>query len=547
MTARPLRLVLGRLALLGCVAVTAACGGASTGDGGSADAGADGSYEGGPGSTDAAPRTDTGLDPGIRESGASDTHETGALADAGADGTVDGRAVEAGEDGAAETGSTAADSANGGTDATVDAVVGDATPDGAGDTGATLDTGVAESGIRDGAEETGLAEASAIDTGVVDAAVETSTSEGGGAEGGVQDAGGPDVVADAGQPSDGASSDGSTCGGTICFAGQSCVAGECVFPCTGVHVPGDYPTIQAAVDAPSSLGATICLAAQTYDESVTVGSAMATIQGVSPGQTFVTGGFSMLPQENVTVLGLTTAYLDIGVPGFSIATLTVRDCSITQGVYIGVGVASGSVQPYPALTVVLDGLDITDSSGLLRGVVEAYFNIPDVNNVNLPVNVTLQNSYLHGGTAAGVFLTDDGVNDGLVPSSLALLNNTMIGNSTGIRFQFLDSPELTIDYFNNIVVGSSVGIDTTGTDGLGTLQSGSNVLFGNATNYGDAALPGPGDIVTKDPLLDTSTTPPGLRPGSPARGAARSPEAPATDFWGRPRGAHPDIGAVQSD
>jgi hypothetical protein len=74
---------------------------------------------------------------------------------------------------------------------------------------------------------------------------------------------------------------------------------------------------------------------------------------------------------------------------------------------------------------------------------------------------------------------------------------------------------------------------------------GYNALYSNTTNYAANATAGMG-TTESDPMLDTSTTPPGLLSGSPCRGAANPSVAPAHDFWGRPRGSSLDIDAVQS-
>src|SRR5512139_822524 len=60
-----------------------------------------------------------------------------------------------------------------------------------------------------------------------------------------------------------------TCGGSICAAGQTCNAGNCTFGCAGASVPGDYATLQTAVDALAAVGqdATICIGNATLTES----------------------------------------------------------------------------------------------------------------------------------------------------------------------------------------------------------------------------------------------------------------------------------------
>src|SRR5262245_11741764 len=60
-----------------------------------------------------------------------------------------------------------------------------------------------------------------------------------------------------------------TCGGEVCGPDQTCASSGCIFSCSGATVPGDYASIQAAIDALAAAGqdAAICLAAGTYNDS----------------------------------------------------------------------------------------------------------------------------------------------------------------------------------------------------------------------------------------------------------------------------------------
>ena len=71
-----------------------------------------------------------------------------------------------------------------------------------------------------------------------------------------------------------------------------------------------------------------------------------------------------------------------------------------------------------------------------------------------------------------------------------------------------------------------------------------NALFGNMTNFSGSAVADPNGL-REDCNLDMGS-PPGLQSGSPCRGAGDPMLAPDHDFYGDPRGATPDIGALQN-
>src|SRR5262249_12691197 len=152
----------------------------------------------------------------------------------------------------------------------------------------------------------------------------------------------------------------------------------------------------------------------------------------------------------------------------------------------------------------------------------------------------IQNSFIHNSSVGVFFALPSGAGcTGSAAPSFALINDTILGNIDGIH---VDSPD--IRYFNNIIDGNTLGVDILSAVAPGAF--GNNAPFDNGTDSSGAAGPGAG-YVTADPLLDMSTSPPGLLPGSPARGAALPAQATTHDYWGRPRDpASPDIGAIQS-
>jgi hypothetical protein len=82
-----------------------------------------------------------------------------------------------------------------------------------------------------------------------------------------------------------------TCGGAVCHPGQTCVNGACEYVgCQGTKVPGDYATIQGAMNALGSIGGTICLQSMTYSENVdTSNTKPIAILGLSADATQIRG------------------------------------------------------------------------------------------------------------------------------------------------------------------------------------------------------------------------------------------------------------------
>jgi len=345
-------------------------------------------------------------------------------------------------------------------------------------------------------------------------------SDGGGADASRSEAGADDAGEDA-----------STCGGTICYAGQTCVSGQCGFVgCSGVNVPGDYATVQAAITGLGSVGGTICLAAQTYSESLGIDNfppygATLTIQGVSSSRTSITALLvEAYGSPSVTVRGVSFGSLRVDTSdGYPVGTeVNVSVTASKLGSFSLTGKGSTA-------NVTLDGVDV---SGMKLAM----------GDDGVKFNLTVKNSYIHDASDYGLQATStfETANGGT--ANIRLINDTFANNGTAIAIgpSYTTSQLFLLAYVSNdLIVNNTLGID-------GPLQGATNnALFGNTTNYSGGATTGSG-YVTTDPKLDPSTVPPGLLPSSPCRGAGDSTQAPPEDFWGRPRGGAPDIGAVQS-
>jgi hypothetical protein len=335
--------------------------------------------------------------------------------------------------------------------------------------------------------------------------------------------------------SDAVSGDGSgkpiTCGAATCFVGQSCVAGACEFTdCVGDHVPGDYATVQDAVTALAPTGGTICLGAQTYDETVGFAappsvSTTIVILGISPAETVLEslGVEGDQSSPSVVLKGLTLGSLNVA-PYAGLISVTM-----SAGKLEGIGGAGEG-----GIDITLDGVEVTASTP--SGAVISL-GVTDEGSESL--SITIENSYIHD--TGGISLETEYGAGGTLSFSATFLNNTFVNNSTAIDNTAVanGSSTVTSSYYNNLFVDNGVALNLAA---AGT--TGNNALYGNTANYAGMAVDGPG-YVKANPMLDAST-PPGLQSGSPCRGTGNASHAPNHDYWGKPRGSVVDIGAVQS-
>ncbi len=298
-----------------------------------------------------------------------------------------------------------------------------------------------------------------------------------------------------------------------------------MFSCTGAHVPGDYATIQSALDALKQQQGpgTICLGAQTYVEDISPGpveGAKITIVGVSAETTHLKGSIDAI--GDFAIKGVTVE--NAGSSVIYNTSYLVSASFTASRLEVGVSFETSG-------TVAFDGVDfaVPGSGSMVR-----VSGFGGVGGVNSAAALVVENSYFHGG--GGTCLDVEGTgNDGF--ASVKVVNDTFDGCTTATLVQ-TDQPILVA---NNIYAHSaSVALDLV--QATGTFEN--NAFFGNTTNYGGGAADAQG-YVKADCLLD-SNTPPGLGDGSPCRKSGKSQDAPPNDYFAAARGSAPDIGAVQS-
>ncbi len=328
------------------------------------------------------------------------------------------------------------------------------------------------------------------------------------------------------------------CGGTRCRADQECVAGQCRFACQGVHVPGDYATIQGAIDALEPVGGTICIADGTW-----------------------VGNLSLNPEKPLTLQGadddLVTidGTITLSSPWSASGTITLRGMTVLGGVHVSdpqeqtpvvlealrirstTGPALRVLRSGEAIKVTVDGCDI---AGPPDDAAVAVDNQPYL-DYGSTAHVEVRNSFLHD-SAVGLRVRDIGAS-GKSPCEVRLTNCTLLDNTTGLDSVALHA-YLSMYYYNNIVGGSATGIRVD-ENSLTTVGHGYNAVWDNGVNYELDAVPGTG-YVHADPLLDYTAVPPEPSAASPLIGAADGTKAPSVDYWGETRDATPDIGAVEA-
>ncbi len=352
--------------------------------------------------------------------------------------------------------------------------------------------------------------------------------------------GGAGSSGEGGTPRDGAvSGDGASlpgaripCGATFCRSDQKCEAGTCSFACSGTQVPGDYATLSAAVTALALTGldATICYKPQLTNESVTITDPanhgkVLKIYGASADRSAV-GSMAINPGfANVEVVGLNVQH-GLTITGTKATLRALRVSITTTNAALWAQQQSGKVTD-----VTVDGCDIT-------GLGTNGMAVRVDNTFSAPTSMTfvLTNSYLHGG-AYGLYTAGSGNQ-----LTLNVVNNTIDKETYGLHF---GQGQGTVLYANNIISNhTNAAINIANAGAAASITHGHNALFGNANNYAGVASDGPG-YVKADCNMDSATTVPQTKPGSPCRGVGDKAKAPAIDYWNAPRGAAVDLGAVQ--
>ncbi|MBP9088342.1 MAG: right-handed parallel beta-helix repeat-containing protein [Kofleriaceae bacterium] len=343
---------------------------------------------------------------------------------------------------------------------------------------------------------------------------------------------GPPGVADAG-PGPGPVS----CGSNTCRNDQTCEQGECRFSCVGTSVPGDYATLQSAVNALVGVDndVTICLTASDYNETVQLTASRAS------NKTLTIIGRGMDATTLQGSLEFHNGWRQITLRGFNISSPANRNGSSALGLYgytqsttpsanLVAMKLSGDLGMYVSgkFNVSLDGCDVQAGH-------DAIYIINTTGNT-IPINAHITNSYIHNAEVA--------LSSSPGPTGTAMLSviNTLVAD---VQYGIALTSRTQTTLVNNLLTGAST--EMLRWDGSSTVTSHHNALWNNVTNYAGAAVEGANTIKT-DCLLDRLARIPTLKPGSPCRNAGSAAEAPLHDFWfsaRMPSVTPPDIGPIE--
>ncbi|MBT4136493.1 MAG: hypothetical protein HOE48_01200, partial [Candidatus Latescibacteria bacterium] len=245
-----------------------------------------------------------------------------------------------------------------------------------------------------------------------------------------------------------------------------------------IHVPGDYVTIQDAINA-ANAGQTISVAAGTYVENISLKENVAII-GAGAESTTIDGGGSdvVYGADGASVSGFTlTNGGDSGVFAWSTSP-TVENCIITN---CDQGIATA------ADAIIHSNIIVKNSGyGIFAGT---------SSTIGRPASPTITNNLIlqNGSDASGITLYQAG---GLV------INNTIDANGTyGINVSKGPDP-ISIEIKNNLVTNNGwYGINGYEFDNVTQISNYNNV-WNNAWDNYDDLLPGP-NSGSEDPLYVT--------------------------------------------
>jgi len=314
----------------------------------------------------------------------------------------------------------------------------------------------------------------------------------------------------------------------ICLAPLQAQAAE-------IHVPGDYPTIQAALDAAAS-GDTVLVDPGTYPEHIDfLGKDIRLESTGGPAVTILNP-----PQTNGAVIGPGGAFIGFTVTGaaeYFGAGMDVHGAgTLIQGNIFdgnvglagGFGAAIGGNIASPTIDRNIFRNNICDDQFISGVVVLVNDSHPRITN-----NVFHDNPC----RAINMTLPDT--------ATVEVVNNTIVGNKVGVRVDRRVETENQI-YRNNIVVGNDIGLQVEfGIDSFDPTWE-NNLVHGNDTNYaGTADKTGTAGNISADPLfVDPANDDYRLTAGSPAIDAGSAALAPGTDFNGDPRPIDGDLDGI---
>jgi len=317
-------------------------------------------------------------------------------------------------------------------------------------------------------------------------------------------------------------------------------------PCLAqIHVPADYPTIQAAVDAATS-GMTITVAAGQYEEQVRIVGKDLTLEGL-PGATLVSPAALDLVEIGPMVAGrrpvLAAAGCQLDIRGFAFDGLrrgaemerftgvlyvssggTVENCSFT-------GFREQSAGPLPftpdperafqlangsgVVPIAVRSCTFTDNAGAIfvsgrpnvdPNSLRALCNIADnvvvglgpqpflaQNGIWLSAGArgTIQGNHVSGhqylgsdNFSIGILTGDTGLSPGFVMQRVLVLGNTTVHNTIGIASIFSNKNLI----HHNDVIGGTFGFSGIAVSGQGSTLLQNSIGMGQSVVSGNSGV-----------------------------------------------------------
>jgi serine protease len=292
-----------------------------------------------------------------------------------------------------------------------------------------------------------------------------------------------------------------------------------------IHVPGDYPTIQAAINASVS-GDTILVASGTYLENIDYLAKDITITSESgPQATIIDGQYygsvvQIGPNGKLIGFKITHGYgLGAGAVVFGNGTIirhNIFDTNQQYGGYWGAAIGGNSASPQIEANIfVNNNCDQQYISGVVAFVNDSEPQIVNnifVDNPCWAINLTLP--------------------DNLSPR---IINNTIVGNRIGmvVHANVFAGNQI---YRNNIIEGNEIGLSLEGSpENYPTWDY--NLVYSNAINYD--GIPDQtelnGNISENPQFVDPLNGNFLLLAQSPAIDAGTNTLCPVMDYQGFPR------------
>jgi len=282
------------------------------------------------------------------------------------------------------------------------------------------------------------------------------------------------------------------------------------------NVPGDFPTIQQALNAAAS-GDTVAVQAGEFKESLVLKSGV-NLVGAGAGKTVLVGAITVDNVTGATVEGLTVKHdgaHSAGIVGWN-AGITVKGC-IIEGWPMGVDVGSapGTSVRFVGNKLRNNGQAMFVSQGHLA---EVYSNLLVFNKSGAIDCDSHQQNIIAG--------------------------NTLVANGTEEEEAQIAMPDSSCggEIRENIIVAGAIGLYCPGC----ALARSKNDVWGNATNYAGTTK-AETDISVDPKFVSAGESDFRLDPSSPCVNAGGSTGEPTVDIDGtpRPQGPAREIGAYE--